>query len=541
MSNKQFINDLSATYADVRRLDAKKVSIKTLAASSINLAGKNILEYLSGATIAVKHTNDTRETITENDLWGQWVESKDGETIIHDGFIEKTWSNSTSWNKNITKVENNKAYINDAFFANIQTDMLENGDALFGTSNLSSFNVSALPNLKSANNMFYATKLASYSTSIPELKSGIRMFFNCSSLQTIRCEFPSLENGNNMFEGCSALSTFVTESLPRLKDATYMFYATKLASFTTAMPELETAEYMFYGGSSLISFTGSMPSLKNARNMFCDCYNLTSFSCPVPALKNGQRMFGNCLVLETINSDFTSLEDGFEMFAYCTSLAEFDNALPMLMSGKQMFIGCSDLKSFTSDLNNLTDGSHMFKGCSSLTNFVGSLLSLEDGTNMFSECKLSPLSVIYILDSLPNRESLSNITIGINVQRAGDVSFEERGRQLEAFAKDMDFDNWEEVEQAFRDKNWEVAWEHNGIDPYAPAMISEDPAQIFVKLVEVAESERAEYCSEDGTKFYNLVWGHATTHPENYNMFSSLEEAVEFYHLIPRETPSEAQ
>jgi hypothetical protein len=60
MSEKQFINDLSATYADIRRLDAKK----------INLKGKNILEYIGENKTVVKHAQDTRTTVTENDLWG---------------------------------------------------------------------------------------------------------------------------------------------------------------------------------------------------------------------------------------------------------------------------------------------------------------------------------------------------------------------------------------------------------------------------------------------------------------------------------------
>jgi hypothetical protein len=75
MSNKQFISNLSATYADVRRLNAKK----------INLKGKNILEYISESKTVVKHSHDTRETVTEDDLWGQWIETlDDGTVIIHD-------------------------------------------------------------------------------------------------------------------------------------------------------------------------------------------------------------------------------------------------------------------------------------------------------------------------------------------------------------------------------------------------------------------------------------------------------------------------
>ena len=81
MSNKQFISNLSSAYADVRKLDVKK----------INLKGKNILEYIKDATPTIKHSQDTRETVTEDDLWGQYIETKADGTIIkalEDGIAE---------------------------------------------------------------------------------------------------------------------------------------------------------------------------------------------------------------------------------------------------------------------------------------------------------------------------------------------------------------------------------------------------------------------------------------------------------------------
>ena len=227
------------------------------------------------------------------------------------------------------------------------------------------------------------------------------------------------------------------------------------------------------------------------------------------------------------------------MFAYCTSLAEFENELLSLETATNMFQGCSDLVSFTSDLPKLTSARQMFFGATKLEHFVGSLFSLEIGDGMFGECILSPLSVTYILDSLPKSEELRHITIGINVQASGVVDFNENERQLAEFAKEMDYDSWAEVQQAFIDKNWDVVFQFN--KAATTRGINGEPQPLFVKLVELAEDERPMYSSEDGAKFYNLVWGHATTHPENYNMFGSLEEAVEFYNLIPCETPSEAQ
>jgi hypothetical protein len=55
MSNKQFISNLSATYADVRKLDVKK----------INLKGKPIIGEIK----------DIREdTATDNDIWPNGVQ-----------------------------------------------------------------------------------------------------------------------------------------------------------------------------------------------------------------------------------------------------------------------------------------------------------------------------------------------------------------------------------------------------------------------------------------------------------------------------------
>ena len=143
MSNKQFISNLSATYADVRRLDAKK----------INLKGKNILEYIKESVPTIKHANDTRETVTENDLWGQYIETKaDGTIIIHDDEVTNPNGTSTGWNTSIAKVEDNKAYTGDIDFygnlsnlalcANVQTNKIKNGEYMF-------YNCSALTSFSS--------------------------------------------------------------------------------------------------------------------------------------------------------------------------------------------------------------------------------------------------------------------------------------------------------------------------------------------------------------------------------------------------------
>ena len=83
------------------------------------LDGKNILEYIEGNTPNIKHAQDTRETVTENDLWGQYIETKDdGTIIVHDDWVTNP-NASSAWNTSITKVEDNKAYVNDELYGNI--------------------------------------------------------------------------------------------------------------------------------------------------------------------------------------------------------------------------------------------------------------------------------------------------------------------------------------------------------------------------------------------------------------------------------------
>jgi hypothetical protein len=69
---------LKATKADINNLNVKKLL----------LGGQNILDIIKNATPTIKHSQDTRETVTENDLWGQWVETtSDGTIIIHDDWV----------------------------------------------------------------------------------------------------------------------------------------------------------------------------------------------------------------------------------------------------------------------------------------------------------------------------------------------------------------------------------------------------------------------------------------------------------------------
>ena len=170
MSNKQFISNLSATYADVRKLDVKK----------INLKGENILDIIKRATPTIKHSQDTRETVTENDLWGQYIETKSDGTIIiiHDDWVTNpNASNLSAWNSSITKVEDNKAYTSSGFYANIQTEQIKAGNRMF---------------MQCAN-------LTSFSSDLSSLTIGDYMFMHCTNLTSFLSDLSSLTKCGGMF------------------------------------------------------------------------------------------------------------------------------------------------------------------------------------------------------------------------------------------------------------------------------------------------------------------------------------------------------
>jgi hypothetical protein len=78
MSDKQFISNLSSTYADVRKLDVKK----------INLKGKNILEYIKENTTVIL---DERGTLAndELDIWNSYVtKDEDGNDVYPEIWIK---------------------------------------------------------------------------------------------------------------------------------------------------------------------------------------------------------------------------------------------------------------------------------------------------------------------------------------------------------------------------------------------------------------------------------------------------------------------
>jgi hypothetical protein len=538
---------LKATKADVRNLNASAVKVK----------GKDVV-------IGVKHHKDTRETVTENDLWGQWTEVKNGEVVVHEDYIvnpgsaevdKETDSGSSEavWDINIVKVQDNKAYTyNDAFWANVQTERLINAAYMF--TNVGS--------------------LQTFDSDMPALVDGYSMFNNATSLTTFSADLSSLEDGSFMFFSCSSLNSIKTSddsttlNLCSLKNAKRMFSTTGIASFNANLPSLVDGSYMFASCTGLTSFIGDLPHMTNGSNMFNRATSFATFSA------------------DSIGTpvNLSSLTDGNSMF-YSTKITKFDSELPSLIQGYRMFYNVSGLDSYTGNLNSLINGEGMFYGNKALTNFTSMLCSLTSGYQMFQSAKLSPDSVLYIVESLKNindekalytsgaipyvvynsseksasapsgftsdnkyvfttngvsttisANNVGRLTLGINVSSAA-VDGKDTATQLAEFAAEIGYKSWADLKQEFIDKGWNVTFQYGGSSTSItlPEMEGIGKAPIYAKLIFVEDPEAAEYCTEDGTAFYDIDWGHDVTNPTEYQYFGSLLEACGHFGVVPKE------
>ena len=246
---------LKATKADVSKLNVKNIKVN----------GKDV-------ATSVKHPNDTREVITENDLWGSWAEIKDGEIIFHDDEITYEGFDMETY-MNIVKIENNKAYN-------------ANGDLLF--------------NIQTKNIRNY-----------PEY---VFNFDSCINLQTFESDLSSLVDGNMFFVRCENLYKFKGD-LSSLEDGNEMFSMTNITSFDSKLPKLKIGSSMFSRALQMENeFECDFPSLTQAHYMFEHC-NISSFKGDLSSLINGRYMFASCKNLSSFTSDLSSLTNGCYMFA----------------------------------------------------------------------------------------------------------------------------------------------------------------------------------------------------------------------------------
>jgi hypothetical protein len=77
------------------------------------------------------------------------------------------------------------------------------------------------------------------------------------------------------------------------------------------------------------------------------------------------------------------------------------------------------------------------------------------------------------------------------------------------------------LKQAFVDKKWTVTFQYGGttssiIYDLREGITHQEELPIYVKVTEFTgdKNELAMYCSSDGSKLYDLDWGHDVTNPE---------------------------
>lgn len=254
-------------------------------------------DNVTSGEVAKLTIKDDREQVYTDDLWGTSVTLTDDNTIVvsHSYINNPNADEYSAWITNVTKVEDNKAYNANNIIANVQTDRIKNGYA-----------------------MFYRTQLASFDGDLNSLTNGVWMF------------------------GYTQLTTFNSE-LNNLIDGEGMFAGGKFTTFDYALPKLINGENMFLACTNLRSFTGDLSGLTDGSTMFKSCSNLTSFNGDLSSLTSGYQMFGSCSNLTSFNGDLTSLTDGAHMFSGCKldteSVECIADTINTVTGSKSIYIG----------------------------------------------------------------------------------------------------------------------------------------------------------------------------------------------------------
>lgn len=508
---------LKATAADIRNFNAQQIKLR-------------------GEPIPAKVLDERGEYKTDQDLWGTSVTTdENGKVrISHKCVTNPKMGRNIAWNTDITSIRNNEAYIGWDKYCNIQTDMIKNGKYMFrNCTKLTSFD-SDLSNLDFGYYMFTGAGITKFTSDLSSLSHAGNMFSN-SNISSFKCTLHNLTDAAQMFWN-TPLTSF-SGDLSSLVNGYGMFYGTLLSKFYQKLSSLTDARYMFSYCTELVDFESDLGNLTNGRSMFDKAVNLAEFKGNLSNLIDGHSMFSNTSI-SSFDSNLSHLVNGVLMFSKCKNITSFNIDLNNLVEGGMMFSN-SGLEVFVSNLSNLSDGAKMF-AYSKLTTFVGDLSSLVDGLGMFIKCKLNPQSVMHIADSLPTVSS-GNIALGIDVVNNSSTL----EQQLQTFAKNATFNSWEELKQMFIDKGWTVTFQYGGT--YTDITLSEDEefrgTPIYARLIEVTpkgeeyteeEKAKAEYCTEDGTKYYNIDWGHDVTDYDQYQYFGSLLEACGYYGVIPK-------
>lgn len=342
---------------------------------------------------------------------------------------------------------------------------LQYGDSFFvSCSELNHFDAN-LDSLISGKKMFKYTKIPYFSNNLNHLIDGTEMFMNNTELASYTGTLDSIEFGDSMFEACPKLTSLPAEvTLNKLRSGNRMFLGTKIANVSSFdLKALESGSEMFRG-LAIASWSKDMPALKVANNMFYDCSKLYSFTGNLSSLENMDYMFymaGSTVVgpgrragIHNFNPTNLGKVKTARYAFYQAGFITWNWDMPNLQNGVYMFDNNTALTTFTGSLEKLKDGTNMFSNDRSLTTFVSNLSSLEKADNMFDTCKLTPQSVMYIVDSIKDHgPGNKGIALGINCQDTTEAK--------EAFAKEAGYNTWQEMHDTLVGKGWTPFWQYN--------------------------------------------------------------------------------
>ena len=455
---------LRATIADVNKLETKKIKVN----------GKDV-------ATSVKHPNDTREVITENDLWGSWAEiTKDGEIVFHEDEVTNPnysyGGQFRAWNNEITRVENNKGYIGDTLYANIQTE---------------------------------------------NIQDGALMFYDCSNFTSFNGDLSSLTDGYDMF------------------------YYSNIESINNGYVNLHnlSSGYCMLAFSKLEEFDGNLDSLKEGEDMFQNT-NIKEFNVELPSLTNGGDMFTNCRNLTTFTSDLSSLIHGYCMFDTCSNLTTFTSDLSSLINGTYMFDYCGKLTSFTSDLSSLISGFNMFIGCKldtdSLLHIAETIRDIKSLKSQYTSGNMQYVTVNSEKEGFTSDGEYvflfhrHDYAYGGTFLCRTNIYKEYVGKIHIGIGNSTPTEEEKELLTEIHNKGWQVfvngSSSSNIFTPTALTPIDGEevttPIPYWAKPQEVDE-EHAEYTDGNG-KFYNIIGGNYifVDDKETYGLFTSLEDAA---------------
>lgn len=404
---------------------------------------------------------------------------------------------------------------------------LEDGDELFiYNDKVTEANID-LSNLKQGNCMFsecYA--LSKVNANLRNLVDGYQMFC-MSSLQQFNGDLSNLISGYDMFTSWdydndySIFSIFNTTNLDNLNDGSYMFGYSLLSEFTYDLKSLRLADSMFVSNSTLNKFCGDTSKLVEAPFMFESCTQLSEFIGDLSSLAIGNFMFTGCklnarsvmYIVETIR-DLTE-----ELNQYTSGEKEY---ISLIESPKKFSQGF-----FSDDMNDYAYAMY-------------NIISSRD--NNFDAVNLDMVSVQW---------SVGHLTLGIDVAE-DELNGKSHDQQLLEFANEVGYSTWEDLNQAFVDKGWQVEWQFNGPVQSAYRMTRNNKTlPVYAKLIEIQpegqeegkeekvytkqQKRYAKYCTQDGSKYYHISWGHKVHNTEDYTMYDSFEDVLTNNGLIHKE------